>query len=221
MVIHDGIIYEPTYMNKLKAVGFVTGYKTNNVIIPELINSKKVIEIAPSAFIGQSCIEQVLLPETLEIIGADAFANCSNLKTVELTPVIDFEEKLTLVISNNAFCNCWKFTQFLGYGRIVTLKTKCFAYCYELNDLDIKVQQVDDLAFFNCNSLRQITFSPSARLSKRCLIGSDMKELQFRGDGIIPQDVLVMLKQNNTKIRCAETSNLAMLAYLGYYTEII
>ena len=221
MIIKDGIKYEDTYGKNLQVTGFINGFQTNKLIIPEEVDGKKVVQITPGAFANQLCIEQVWMPEAIVFIGDFAFENCSNLEKIELTPIIGFKQRTTLTISDSAFSNCWKLGQFICKNRIATLRTKCFKRCMLLNVLDLYIQQVEELSFLDCKSLKKVKFSPSARLGKNCLSGSAIKELSFRGDGIIPESILEFIKKNNLKIRCIPDSNLENLAYLGYHIEIV
>lgn len=220
MIIQQGLIYEATYGNKLQLTGFVDGFQTNILVIPEEVEGKKVIQISPSAFANNTCIEKVSMPESMEFIGTDAFENCSNLETVELTPVANFKQALTLTIGCHAFSNCCKLSQFISKDRIVTLQAQCFRDCIFLSNLNVYIQQVEALSFFCCNSLREIKFSYSARLDRNSLTNSSIKSLKFKGDGIIPQSTLKFISEHNIKITCVPESNLENLAYCGYIIEI-
>ena len=77
--IVDGIIYENT-LNGLRIVGVSTAKK--NIVIPETVNGLTVREVGPSAFENQTMLESIDLPDTIEIIGARAFAGCKNLSSM-------------------------------------------------------------------------------------------------------------------------------------------
>ncbi len=52
----------------------------SDVTVPEAIESLPVTEIGEGAFMGNDAIQSLNLPDTIEIIGKKAFANCVNLK---------------------------------------------------------------------------------------------------------------------------------------------
>ena len=58
----------------------ITGYKgsSTTVVVPEIIENKKVVKIADSAFSGNVVIESVTLPEGVTNVST-AFINCDNL----------------------------------------------------------------------------------------------------------------------------------------------
>ena len=47
--------------------------------IPESVNGKTVIRIGASAFEGNTTLTSIDLPDTIQVIGERAFANCTNL----------------------------------------------------------------------------------------------------------------------------------------------
>ena len=57
-----------------------------NVIIPDYLNGLRVREIAPRAFLGRTDIVSVVLPNGITHIGRDAFANCTNLTSINFPP---------------------------------------------------------------------------------------------------------------------------------------
>ncbi len=78
----------------------ISGYKGNaeTVVIPTEIDGKKVVGIDSSAFKGAS-IKRVVVASTVTTIGANAFANCTNLESVVICDTIK-------EINNSAFNNC-------------------------------------------------------------------------------------------------------------------
>lgn len=81
------------------------------VTIPSQIEGTDVIELAPGCF-EKSVIEYVSLPESVQIIGAAAFMNCTKLSTIILP------EKME-EIRSKAFENCTSLTHIvLPYGNL-------------------------------------------------------------------------------------------------------
>ena len=55
-----------------------------NIIIPEQIDGKKVVELSANLFCDRQELKTVIIPEGVEVIGDYVFYNCPNLKTVIL-----------------------------------------------------------------------------------------------------------------------------------------
>jgi hypothetical protein len=55
-----------------------------NLEIPEEVDGFKVVSIASAAFYANQCIKTVHLPESIEYIGDEAFAFCSNLTKINI-----------------------------------------------------------------------------------------------------------------------------------------
>ena len=75
----DGVIYK--FVDDLMTVIGYTG-NSDIVVVQETVNGKTVKVIGESAF-EASMISKIDLPDTIELIGKRAFANCSNLATME------------------------------------------------------------------------------------------------------------------------------------------
>lgn len=58
-----------------------------DVIVPEEVEGRKVIAVAPRAFSGNEMIESVILPDTVTVMGYDVFYKCLNLREVYLGSV--------------------------------------------------------------------------------------------------------------------------------------
>ena len=84
--------------------------------------------IEEDAFYGCYSLDEMVLPDSIEIICSGAFDKCFNLKNIKLS-------KNLLTIKSNAFANC----QSLKYMIIPE-----------------NVKYIDDNAFLNCNSLTSI-----------------------------------------------------------------
>ena len=74
--------YEELDNNSVK----ITRYNgtEKNVVIPELISGKKVVQIDYHAFFNNNIVEEITLPKTVTYIYNNAFHNCSSLKKINL-----------------------------------------------------------------------------------------------------------------------------------------
>ena len=80
------------------------------VIIPEEVNGCKVISIMKEVFKDNLDVVIVTIPATVEFIGAKAFMNCINLKTVIIKNTEDYENNVTLNMYSAVFANCTNLT---------------------------------------------------------------------------------------------------------------
>ena len=64
---------------------YVAGYSGTaaSLTIPEKVNGKTVKRIGASAFEGNTTLESIDLPDTIEVIEAKAFKNCTNLREMK------------------------------------------------------------------------------------------------------------------------------------------
>ena len=111
----------------------IAGYegKDKNVIIPEYIGGKKVVEISPFAFEGCSSLVSVTLPNSIEAIGNSAFYDCSSLTTINIPDSM-------LVICLFAFVNCSSLKSIIIPKSVYSVGTTVFLDCHK--DLVIKCE---------------------------------------------------------------------------------
>lgn len=176
--------------------------KHNTIEIPEKIKGINVSKIAFSSFAKDENIERVIIPGSVKVIGAYAFAG-SSIKSVELSPGIEkiqegaFKgcEELSSInlpeglkeISSGAFLDCKKITSIKLPDSLERMGTSIFDYCCSLNSIHIgaNLQQLGDdsgLAdfCFHCNGLKKITTSPlnkHFKAGKNVLYNMDKKFL--------------------------------------------
>ncbi len=84
-------IYEP----------YLTSYSGNeeDLTIPETVDGLNLIGIKQGAFQGNTTIKNVTLPDTMEYIESDVFADCTSLETINIPESLH-------VIPNGTFRNC-------------------------------------------------------------------------------------------------------------------
>lgn len=118
--------------------GVLKKYKGNNeeVVIP---NTVKII--GAGAFSKCICMSSVLIPNSVTEISGEAFIECVNLRNVTIPDSVK-----NIEISNNP----------IGYGR--GINSKVFAYCNSLTDVSIP-SSIEALAvdtFVGCNNLENL-----------------------------------------------------------------
>ena len=127
-------------------------------------NFKKIVEISvkrnPKKIDKQQFqnyrIEEITIPDGVEIIDEDAFNNCSLLKNVI------FPSSLSL-IKNGAFNQCVLLTQLNFPSSLESIDSFAFSGCISLLELNIpsSVKSIGSNAFSNCTSLTKVLIPSS------------------------------------------------------------
>ena len=102
------------------------------VVVPSYYEGLPITKISDNGF-NVTAIECVILPDTLKVIGADAFRNCKNLKTINIP------------------------------SSVTTIGECAFKDCQYLESITIpnNVTEIADSTFFNCKNLTSITLGSS------------------------------------------------------------
>ena len=131
----------------------LSGLKT--IIIPSTVK-----RIAMNAFAYNSTLEQVIMQERekedgtiegVEYIGAYAFQDCENLKTVQMANSVK-------EIGSLAFYLCEKLQNITLSDNIKVLKSHTFSDCKNLTKIELpkNLEEIEVRAFYKCN-LKEIT----------------------------------------------------------------
>ena len=133
--------------------GEVTGYLGTDwkvLNIPAEIGNQTVTGIADGAFENQRDIQQVILPETVTVIGSNAFYGCTNLKKINLNHVTSmgsgvFRQCAALQsvalgeglrdVPEQAFMSCANLKAVTLPSSVKELGKECFAQCTSLEAL--------------------------------------------------------------------------------------
>jgi len=79
----NGLIYETNGSGGIVITGVTSSVDYSNVVIPETINGKKVVEIGSNAF-KETDIEKLTVGSNVTKIGSHAFYNCYKLKEADM-----------------------------------------------------------------------------------------------------------------------------------------
>lgn len=84
---------------------YITSYigKSSEVVIPSKINSFPVVVIGSNAFMENTSLKSVTIPESITTIGVQAFINCSSLEEVTFSNGIG---KNSIVFGDDVFKGC-------------------------------------------------------------------------------------------------------------------
>lgn len=163
----DGLVYQ------LESEGYtVIDYTGDNpdVIIPSHYQGRIVYEISDKAFFEKT-IHSVVLPETINRIGKEAFSGCSSLTTINIPLYVK-------IIDDKAFMDCSALTKIVIPSP--TIGIQAFCNCTALTDITIldTVTTIKDSAFYNCSRLVSFYIPDSVSLIGTNVI-SWCKQLQY------------------------------------------
>ena len=138
----EGLVYQ------LETDGYsITGYQGTNkeVIIPSQYKGYPVTSIAPNAF-KQKLITTVTLPNTIKLIGYQAFYECGDLININIPTSVE-------KIDDEAFMNCVSLAKITIPTPIIG--KAAFYNCSALSDITIldTVTTILEAAFYNCSRL--------------------------------------------------------------------
>ncbi len=131
-VIDDPVLFEDFNFTKMSDTGlvYITKYKGNNtrVVLPSKAKGYDVYGIYPQAF-ANSQVEEVVLSDSIQYIGENAFYNCLFLEKVFATDSLN-------IIDNRAFSNCKYLVEFSGAYHITKIGVSAFYGCELLEKFD-------------------------------------------------------------------------------------
>lgn len=116
------------------------------------ITLPNVKEIPDSMFMGCNALGELTIPKSVKYIHGYAFAECRNLKTVNINE--------GLHIIGRAFneCTSLEYVEIQGSQRRIDINSTAFYYCSNLKSLTLGkgVQRLRDWAFFGCDNLSSL-----------------------------------------------------------------
>ena len=134
------------------------------ILIPTTYNGLPVVSVEASAFLNNTAITSVVLPDSITSIGEKAFNGCESLTSVT------FGENSQLTsIGENAFNGCESLTSvtFGKNSQLSSIGPGAFNYCYSLESITIpeSVTSIGSDAFYYCYGLRSVTFGENSQLT--------------------------------------------------------
>lgn len=139
------------------------------VVIPNIIEGKKVIAVWNHAFKGCSGIEKIIVSEGIEILGNGAFLNCKGLKEVELPGTLkrigttDPAGCPAILGGMTKFDGAFEYTGLESItipDRVKYIGEHTFAGCGELKKVTLprELKEIQKNAFRWCRSLEEVVF---------------------------------------------------------------
>lgn len=121
------------------------------VEIPPTINNKPVSEIGHGCFFNHSEIKRVIFPNTIEIIGEEAFALCGGIEELLLPDSIT-------EIGVHAFRDCKGLKRVVLSKQLRILRAGVFAFCYLNEDVEMELpdelEEIEAHAFYSGGSFK-------------------------------------------------------------------
>lgn len=166
--------YNYTLLNDGTAelTGFLPGVSVANVVIPSTVEGHRVTSIRDGAFADRNELKTVKLPDSIIEIGAGAFANCSQLTTVNFGHSVQF-------IYVSAFVYCTSLESVTLPDSIFSIENDAFAHCSQLKTVNLgnSVHSIGERAFADCTILESVTIPSSVRtIEKNAFSFGDLSE---------------------------------------------
>lgn len=118
----------------------------DTIILPESVDS-----IGQNAFCSGYNLKHIEMPTSLSYIGREAFASCKQL------PFIRIPEGIS-TIPEHAFYNCGALTEVVLPSTLDSIKSYAFGSCYALSQVTLPANTkfIDNFAFLYCRALQHI-----------------------------------------------------------------
>lgn len=145
----------PPYTLSVSSEGILTGFTgtvSGDLVIPASIGGVDITTIGSMAFVNNTGITSVTIPDSVTVIGTYAFNNCSNLSNVTLPSGLT-------TLSRNAFYNCRSLTNVTLPNTLFSIGIQAFEKCTSLTSITIpdSVTSISQNAFSACSNLGSVT----------------------------------------------------------------
>ncbi len=122
-----------------------------NLQLPESYNECPILRICNNAFSKNDFIESVVLPDSIENIGREAFYCCTNLREIKLPGNLKY-------ICRSAFNFCTKLEKVVFPDGMRHIEFRAFRDCRALREVFIpeSVGFIGEEAFYGCNKIKII-----------------------------------------------------------------
>lgn len=148
----DTTLYAQSYSDGLQiSAGSVTGYTGGSkVIIPKFYEGQQVTSIAKDAFLNNDKVVEVILPDSVKTIGANAFSECNYLFEINLGDVSR--------IDASAFYSCNRLRNIGSLENVSVVSESVFSGCSDLRSVKFspRLQSIGDYAFSACSRLTSV-----------------------------------------------------------------
>ena len=130
------------------------------ILIPTTYNGLPVVSVEASAFLNNTAITSVVLPDSITSIGENAFNGCESLTSVTFGKNSQLSS-----IGPGAFNYCYSLESITIPESVTSIGSDAFYYCYGLRSVTFgensQLTSIGDGAFNWCESLESITIPAS------------------------------------------------------------
>ena len=130
------------------------------ILIPTTYNGLPVVSVEASAFLNNTAITSVVLPDSITSIGEKAFNGCESL-----TSVLFGKNSQLSSIGPGAFNYCYSLESITIPESVTNIGSDAFIYCYGLRSVTFgensQLTSIGEGAFNWCESLESITIPAS------------------------------------------------------------
>lgn len=201
--------YEYTVANE-KAI--ITKYigEGGDVIIPSTLGGLPVRVISYEAFISNSSVISVVIPEGVKELAAQSFFDCRSLTNVVIPNSIT-------TIGPGAFYLCESLQKVVIPNEVKTIEDSTFARCHSLTEVILpqSLTCIEMRAFSGCRNLKEIT------------IPSTVTDIRASAFSLYPMldteylDIIIYAESDTQAQRYAEKNGISFVAITEYTTETL
>ncbi len=183
VVYSEGLEYSLSEDGSFYSVSGIGKCYDTDIIIPEQYNGLPVIEIAPYAFYNLRSLENVILPDSIEKIGENAFSGCYSINYNEFgnayylgteentyaalisaksTDITSLEiADGTKIVAPYAFASCSLIESVVIPDSVEIIGSYTFKDCLKLKSITLGegIKSVGFSAFINCKALEYTVYS--------------------------------------------------------------
>lgn len=160
-------------------IGF-TG-EPETLSIPSEIENCPVTEIRDNAFFNCGSLKEIILPDSLKIMGHHCFYACTSLESIVLPRSLEeigmgcfcgcielssvtISESLN-ILPDSCFRSCTSLREIIIPQNITEIEKYCFSGCTSLTSVSLsgRLNEIGCYAFFMCNSLEELYIPPSVQ----------------------------------------------------------
>lgn len=159
----------------------ITGYKgeSTEITLPRLHNGLRVVSVNENAFKGDTKIEKVTLPNTIEYIYTAAFADCTNLENIVISTSVK-------TIFPMAFDGCTALHEIVLPNSVTAVGAMAFRHCDNLTEVTIStgMSEISNAMFQYCGKLKSLTLPANITAIGNSAVSYcySLENLQILGD---------------------------------------
>ena len=130
---------------------------SENVAIPDNFDGFPVVSIGKSSFLKKDVVS-VTIPDSVTLIGWEAFNSCSKLKSVVIGKSVE-------TISGYAFSYCKSLEKIVIPDSVKKIREYAFFQCENLTSVDFgnSLEEIESNAFCYCSSLTSVVIPDSVK----------------------------------------------------------